>query len=417
VERVLRNRRAAQSSRERKRLEVEALEIRNQELETMLHDVQKTNLLLMEELNKFQVNSGVVSRSSNPVTLSQELFSSQNSAVQSCLMAKLNFSGASSATVNPASLSPELAPVPDAESPESSDDDDDDVEDESEEATTATISVDLAQHPAEMLYDLQCHQSTEMPRSWLASQSQLSPALRSLQMETLLIVSSVMLSVCQRPLTQIAMSLRAGFSLRPTPSILRTIIWLVTLPPSFRTRLSTTYSTSQNTSTTTHTAASRQTRLWQAAQPSLRIRNPASISSTLRLKSLQKILSSSSNLARPLMDATMEVLRLVSERCEVRAEGSSAKNPVTRDGVPPPPEWLHGAPLPSKEVLLTLLWALRVEEGKRTRRELELSSPAVPKLGSRIETPTSNYILRAAPTKRKLGEEAMGLGAKRTRLD
>ena len=44
VERVLRNRRAAQSSRERKRQEVEALEQRNAALESALHNQQKQNL-------------------------------------------------------------------------------------------------------------------------------------------------------------------------------------------------------------------------------------------------------------------------------------------------------------------------------------------------------------------------------------
>ena len=50
VERVLRNRRAAQSSRERKRLEVEALEKKTKELETALENANKANELLMDEL-------------------------------------------------------------------------------------------------------------------------------------------------------------------------------------------------------------------------------------------------------------------------------------------------------------------------------------------------------------------------------
>ncbi|KPM38640.1 Transcriptional activator hac1 [Neonectria ditissima] len=124
VERVLRNRRAAQSSRERKRLEVEALEKRNKELESMLINAQKANLLLVEELNRFRRSSGVVTRSSspldslrdNPVTLSQELFSSQdghkpNAESSNPVMDDILISAA---TVNPASLSPELGPVDDS---------------------------------------------------------------------------------------------------------------------------------------------------------------------------------------------------------------------------------------------------------------------------------------------------------------
>ncbi|KAH8686606.1 transcriptional activator HAC1 [Ilyonectria robusta] len=154
VERVLRNRRAAQSSRERKRLEVEALEKRNKELESMLINAQKANLMLVEELNRFRRSSGVVTRSSspldslrdNPVTLSQELFSSQdghkaNADSSTPLMDDILISNA---TVNPASLSPELGPVDDSseEAPEQSS-----MEAQTSELTSAT-SPDLTQRPA-----------------------------------------------------------------------------------------------------------------------------------------------------------------------------------------------------------------------------------------------------------------------------
>ncbi|KAF7545788.1 hypothetical protein G7Z17_g8911 [Cylindrodendrum hubeiense] len=160
VERVLRNRRAAQSSRERKRLEVEALEKRNKELESMLINAQKANLMLVEELNRFRRSSGVVTRSSspldslrdNPVTLSQELFSSQdghkpNADSSAPLMDDILISNA---TVNPASLSPELGPVDDSS--------EDTPEQPSMEAQTSeltsVISPDLTQRPAEMFLGL-----------------------------------------------------------------------------------------------------------------------------------------------------------------------------------------------------------------------------------------------------------------------
>ncbi|GAB0137300.1 hypothetical protein EsDP_00005572 [Epichloe bromicola] len=125
VERVLRNRRAAQSSRERKRLEVEALEIRNKELEAMLVNAQKANLILVEELNRFRRDSGVVTRSPSPLNslrdtplaLSQELFCSQdghNTSSDSAVnLVDQLISSTANPTVNPASLSPELTPVPD----------------------------------------------------------------------------------------------------------------------------------------------------------------------------------------------------------------------------------------------------------------------------------------------------------------
>ncbi|TDZ13841.1 Transcriptional activator hac1 [Colletotrichum orbiculare MAFF 240422] len=63
VERVLRNRRAAQSSRERKRLEVEALERRNKQLEAALQNVTKTNQLLVKELTPDAVGGHLLNAS------------------------------------------------------------------------------------------------------------------------------------------------------------------------------------------------------------------------------------------------------------------------------------------------------------------------------------------------------------------
>jgi transcriptional activator HAC1 len=128
VERVLRNRRAAQSSRERKRLEVEGLEQRNKELETALLQAQQMNLTLLEEIQKFRQSTGVVPRASpsfealrqTPVTFSQQLFGSQDghgAAMNgACSLEQLFQSIPSSThkTVNPASLSPALSPISEA---------------------------------------------------------------------------------------------------------------------------------------------------------------------------------------------------------------------------------------------------------------------------------------------------------------
>ncbi|KAF4119467.1 hypothetical protein GMORB2_4732 [Geosmithia morbida] len=96
VERVLRNRRAAQSSRERKRQEVEALERRNQELEQLLASVRETNLALVQELSKHRHDSGIPAGGPSPLkhTLSSQLFAENGSEC------------ATPPTVNPASLSP-----------------------------------------------------------------------------------------------------------------------------------------------------------------------------------------------------------------------------------------------------------------------------------------------------------------------
>ncbi|KAG7058045.1 transcriptional activator hac1 [Colletotrichum scovillei] len=405
VERVLRNRRAAQSSRERKRLEVEALERRNKELESALQNVTKANQLLVDELNKFRRDSGMLTRSTSPndplhknsVTLSQELFSSHDGHRASLdetksIVDDLMTTSQPNATVNPASLSPELSPIAEG------------TEEGGEEQPTAETSVakstsDLTQRPAAMLCDLQCHLSEELPQSWLASQTPLHPTLVFfLQLQTLLVTSSVILSVCQRPLTQIAMSLKAGFSLPPTPSIMNTIIWLVTLPSS-KTR-----STSTSSSTTTSTA-----------QPSQRTRISAATSPTLRLKSLQRILTCSPTLARPLMDATMEALRLVSEGCDDRIGGSSAGSSAQRDSSQTPQTWIVGAPLPSREVLLTLLWVLRVEERKINRKNTLQLRAHSPDLVNDISTPTNNHMFVSA-SKRKRGVADTNENGKRFRL-
>ncbi|KAH0430836.1 hypothetical protein CcaCcLH18_07502 [Colletotrichum camelliae] len=195
VERVLRNRRAAQSSRERKRLEVEALERRNKELETALSNVTKANQLLVEELNKFRRDSGMLTRSSSPldplrsnsVTLSPELFGSHDGhrpAIDDTksLVDDLMTTSHSNPTVNPASLSPELSPI--AENDEA------DAED-NEVAETNEKSSDLTQRPAAMLCDLQCQQSEDLPQSWLASQTPLHPTLVFfLQLQMLGLLSS-----------------------------------------------------------------------------------------------------------------------------------------------------------------------------------------------------------------------------------
>ncbi|EHL01185.1 putative transcriptional activator hac1 [Glarea lozoyensis 74030] len=140
VERVLRNRRAAQSSRERKRQEVEALEAekrqierRNQDLEMRLAHQQEQILSLQQALqnatgNKMHVFGSPAAspaqelrRAPSPVTFSQELFSSRdphNSAISTQSISDLQ---AAVQTVNPASLSPEMRPVADSSNASSSD--------------------------------------------------------------------------------------------------------------------------------------------------------------------------------------------------------------------------------------------------------------------------------------------------------
>ncbi|KAL2136533.1 hypothetical protein VTI74DRAFT_3078 [Chaetomium olivicolor] len=430
VERVLRNRRAAQSSRERKRLEVEGLERRNKELEAALLHAQQVNLRLFEEIQKLQQSSGVVSRTSSsfdalrqpPVTFSPQLFGSQDSHATSIgggsSLERLLSLPSSTETVNPASLSPELSPIPEAAEEQAP------LPDVPTPAK-ANASPDATQHPAAMLcHDLQCRSVEVTPSAWLAaSQQQLHPVhALLLPLQFLLASTSAMLSVCQRPLMQIAMSLKAGFSLRPTQPILNTIIWLVTTPHS-RSRPQPTTSTSPSSSPTassTSRPATSSSRSTSAAAPS------QTRPSSLRLRTLRKILTCSPTLARPLMDATMEALRLVSSEGYTvdRVSGDGAWKTAAANGESQqqqprrgPTGWLNGAALPSKEVLLTLLWVLRVEERRlHIRAQVEASSkPGTSGVPKTTTAPTDNkttFVLKVLP-KRKRQEEDPALKRRR----
>ncbi|KAI1455503.1 hypothetical protein F4805DRAFT_468696 [Annulohypoxylon moriforme] len=392
VERVLRNRRAAQSSRERKRQEVEALEQRNQQLEELLRNQQKTTEMLMDELNKLRRGNGV-SRSSSPLdafqpsplTLSQPLFGlSQNGQAEDKpgMMNDFILMPEQDGTVDPASLSPELTPVPDDNQDEPST-----TEQVATASTSEPTSTDATQHPAAVLCDLQCP-SVEVPRSWVTSRQPSPPTLSLyLQLQTMLIASSAMLSAFRHPLTLIRGAFKANLVLHPTPSLLSTIIWLVTRPPNFRN------STSTSSSAPTTSAEQLQAQPREATLSPKTARNHLSASSTLRIKSLQKLLTSSPILARPLKDATMELLRLVSRKgrdglVEELAFGSPG---IKGDHSRGPQTWPDGTSLPSRELLLTLMWAITVEERKFTSTTIEgeatiVSSPSSrPGLSSVLE--------------------------------
>ncbi|KAL7922814.1 transcriptional activator hac1 [Trichoderma austrokoningii] len=427
VERVLRNRRAAQSSRERKRLEVEALEKRNKELETLLINAQKTNLILVEELNRFRRSSGVVTRSSSPldslqdsITLSQQLFGPQDgqkvdSAKQSLMDQMMR--SATNPTVNPASLSPELNPIPDSEDvEETKEQETKDQTEQTGQQLTAGLSTDSTQRPAAMLCDLPCQSVETLYQSLPVSQLPTPTALAwALYLRMMVLSASALLSACRRPLVQIAMSSKAGFSLLPTPQLLTTIIWLVTLPPASRINPPTSSSTSTTSSTTTLTTSPLT--LWQRATMPLRTTSSTSRSTTLRLKSLRNILTSSPSLARPLLDATMAALRLVSEGRDDR--GRSSDEPcATRGDDCELTRSLRSVTLPSREVLLTLVWALRVEEKKIQQKQAALLIvPESSASANQQQKPSDSLVFKIAGVKRtKPSRLDYGSGSKRSRM-
>jgi transcriptional activator HAC1 len=412
VERVLRNRRAAQSSRERKRQEVEALEKRNQELEALLEQHKKQTMMLMEELNKMRRSSGVVATTSSPllesfegpVTLSQPLFgASEMGDGKPSLLNDFILIPDNEGTVDPASISPELAPVPDDAIPQPA------PLASAKPTTTLPALSDATQHPAAVLCDLQCP-SVKVPESLVAQQSPQPVLALYLQLQMLLMASSAMLSACQQPILLIAGALKHNLVLQATPSILSTIIWMVTLPQNYRN------STSHN-SLTTISAAQLQARPRDTPR-SLLSPNLLSVSSTLRLKSLQKILTSSPMLARPLKDATLGLLRLVSEGHDDRVERLASRLPgIKGDQSRGPLLWPEGASLPSREALLTLLWAIRMEERNMKVREATIvSQPASDRPGSSVPQNKINqtFVLSVSSSKRK--RDVAAASSKRLRL-
>lgn len=343
-----------------------------------------------------------------PVTFSQELFSSQDghTVPEHGSLEQLFPTIKTEETVNPASLSPALTPIPEM-----------DEEAENQQSTTAqtvadatstttvNTSPDATQHPAAVLCDdLQCR-SAEVPRSKCLAVSQQLPAPSMDSLFLVLLTTSAiswMTSLFQRPLMLIATSMKRNFSLPPAPAILMSIVWLVTTPkPSISRQTTRTSSTNSSTPRSqmpqTATSSSRSSNL-NSAQPRTRH------STTLRIRTLRKILTSSPILARPLMDATMEVLRWVASEGrtvpQVSGEGASAAATADRKEQRAQPStgllafWPKGAMLPSKEVLLTLLWTLRVEERKmRVRAQLKGSSSK-----SRGSTGVSSAMTRTPTT-------------------
>jgi transcriptional activator HAC1 len=358
VERVLRNRRAAQSSRERKRQEVELLEKRNKDLEVAIQQAEQMNARLMEELAAMRKSNGLP-------PLSKELFSSQTTHQPMETMVSPN------ATVDPMALSPCLSPVPE-ESEEIA----------QQEPAKETIleqsentSPDLTQRPAAMLSDLQCHMSAEVSKIFQSQSHTIStqPTLAWLLPLQMTLFSAVaVLNFCQRPLTQIAISLKTGISLHPTPQLLTSLVWILTRPRSTSTTASTTNSSTAPSSTTPQTA-SRQSSRSQLTTP-LRSSATSSGSTNLRIKSLRKILSSSPSLARPLTDATLVALRLVSEGCDDRVENSERETEESR-GQDELVMCFSEITLPSRELLLTLLWAIRTEEARIQREAAKVLDP------------------------------------------
>jgi transcriptional activator HAC1 len=105
----------------------------------------------------------------------------------------------------------------------------------------------------------------------------------------------------------------------------------------------------------------------------------------------------------------MEALRLVSEKRVDQVEELGARTTFTRDDLPESVQWQDTAALPSKEVLLTLLWAIKMEERKQRGQNYDHPRPL-----SNTQATNLSYVLTVA-NKRKLGM-FQGSSTKRCRL-
>ncbi|KAI9844258.1 MAG: hypothetical protein M1837_005668 [Sclerophora amabilis] len=371
IERVLRNRAAAQSSRERKRKEVEGLEHekdgivrQNSALAGRLREVEAENDQLSQQIAKMAAEMSVFrkmmqgnlpspdekSRTASP-TLSSALYS-QSDPVPNLKeeFEDLDFSlpppqshvDPRDASFSSPSGSPKLGPT----------------------ATTPN----LTQHPAEVLCDLQC-QLGATRLQWGQPSGLLSPAeeerrrasrtLVTMAVSHLLLATmvSTVSSLLVQPLGEIFRSLKTGspLSIRgttPGQTLFPLIHWLISTPIN---PLST-------STTSTNTATTRPNNL-----PSR---------SMFRISLLRRLLACSPALARPLRDATGQALRLMSSGELTRDRGSNGIDGALSGSI-------------RAESLMTMMWAIdSIERSKEKTSSVRGTGPpssVLPQLGQSLD--------------------------------
>ncbi|KAK5627010.1 hypothetical protein RRF57_002725 [Xylaria bambusicola] len=114
----------------------------------------------------------------------------------------------------------------------------------------------------------------------------------------------------------------------------------------------------------------------------------------------------------------MEFLRLVSEGRDDQVDELANRSPgIKGDQSRGPLMWPEGTSLPSREVLLTLLWALRVEERKLRSQEANNASSPSSRPGSFVlqGKASTNQTVLWVGSKRK-GDGTVSNGGKRVCL-
>lgn len=234
-------------------------------------------------------------------------------------------------TCNPASISPALSPVAE--------------------------ELDFAAVPGDAMAKLDDHVVAEKDADSSTRSTQYSAAVLCQDLLCQRPVESTSLSPAMSPVASLATHFSATFltflslatSLRQSQASLISIILLVTNSLSTST---------SSTNTSTPMTCTPATAPSTTSNPSKK---------TLRLKTLRKLLTSNRQLARPLQDATLAVLRFQLTRnneAEVDAQGLPG---LWIGALPLMQDWMDK--MPSQERLISLLFAIRQLEGRIERRE------------------------------------------------
>ncbi|KAJ5772012.1 hypothetical protein N7520_002541 [Penicillium odoratum] len=295
IERVLRNRAAAQTSRERKRLEME-------KLETEKISMEQQNQFLLQRLTQMEAENNRLSQ--QVAQLSAEVRGSRSTTPKAASPVTVTESPTLTPTLfnrERSELNIERIPFPTPSTEYSP----------TLKPSTLAEASDATQHPAAVLCDLQCPSlaSKELEVRSLSSTSRVSTLQFQMMLQLLfLTMTSVASSTVTHPLSQILHSLKTG------------------LPLAF---------------STVEIFQHFPLILWLISTPSLSS-SKASTRPVFRMKLLIRLLACSPALARPLRDATGRALQLAVSEQSFPQTGS-ADAPEGR------PRW---------ESLLTMAWAI-----------------------------------------------------------
>ncbi|KAL4987748.1 hypothetical protein BDW68DRAFT_103021 [Aspergillus falconensis] len=269
IERVLRNRAAAQTSRERKRLEMEKLE--NEKI-----DMEQQNQFLLQRLAQMEAENNRLSQ--QVAQLSAEVRGSRHSTPRA------NSPASVSPTLTPTLFKQEGDEVPLDRIPFPTPS----MTDYSPTLKPSSLaeSSDLTQHPAAMLCDLQCRSAdskeTEVSSRFSISEPAMSMSLHLTLQLLFLTMTSTAYSTVIHPLSQILQSLKTGLPLMFSTQEIYQHFHLI---------------------------------LWLILTPSLSLSKTSSKPTVFRIQLLARLLACNPAMARPLRDATGRALQLaVRER-------------------------------------------------------------------------------------------------------